>query len=356
MSEGMLDQSSLARIIVLRILCAGDTGCTFSDLKNEIQPFVSHRLSPGEWRQTLKDVLDNLLEQNLIGTLNKDRFVAQNDGLKSVLDFLNLKTLPTKDWKEFKAVYLIAKALELKSRSSKTLKPLKMAEGIRAAIVKKYFNLPLKAEIPGAVQIRNALALHTIGEAFEAPKESKFSGNSRVPEKLALFLASRKLHRPREVETSSQLLTLLAAEAVGSLQADPSALRLALIRKLVNRSEKTKVNKDESLLLKSYDLPKTSMDLVKFSGIVHKLAKTRAKGWSGNKRAYISHVWDCIKNEKTDLKLDEHAFKSMLTDAHRAGHLTLAIADLRDKENITDIQNSVTRYKNTEWHFIRVED
>jgi len=54
--------------------------------------------------------------------------------------------------------------------------------------------------------------------------------------------------------------------------------------------------------------------------------------------------------------LDEDAFKLRLTEAHRAGHLTLTVADLRDKSNIADVKDSVTRYKNAEWHLIRVED
>ena len=82
----------------------------------------------------------------------------------------------------------------------------------------------------------------------------------------------------------------------------------------------------------------------------------KAMGWDGNRRAYISHVWQEIQNRTVGQQLNEREFKTRLAEAHRAGHLSLAIADLRDKSNISDIQDSVTRYKNTEWHLIRVED
>jgi hypothetical protein len=46
----------------------------------------------------------------------------------------------------------------------------------------------------------------------------------------------------------------------------------------------------------------------------------------------------------------------MLTEAHRCGLLVLANADLKDKRDLKDLQASAVTYKNTVWHFIRVED
>ncbi len=362
MVAGMLDWSSLAQIAVLRILCTGEAGCTTAELKNDLQLFVSHRLSQGEWRRTLTEILEQLIGEKSIRLISRERYVATSEGNQSALGYLGASKLPTKDWKDLKSLFLVAKSLGIKSRTVRTLRSLKVAEGLRAAIVKNCFDLPIKAEVPGVSQVRNALAIHTIGKAFDTPKYQGFSGSSRVPEKLALFLASRNLHRPRDIESSGRLMTLLAAEAVGAAQSDPNSLRLALLRKLVTHTEDEALQKVAEFsmndhLKKNESLERNEpLDLAGFAGIVQKLAKTSAKGWSGNKRAYISHVWHSIKTEKPELAIDEEAFKSMLTDAHRAGHITLAIADLRDKANMADIQDSVTRYKNTEWHFIRVED
>ena len=46
----------------------------------------------------------------------------------------------------------------------------------------------------------------------------------------------------------------------------------------------------------------------------------------------------------------------MLAGAHRAGQLVLASADLKNKEKIKDFEDSAILYKNTVWHFVRVED
>ena len=41
--------------------------------------------------------------------------------------------------------------------------------------------------------------------------------------------------------------------------------------------------------------------------------------------------------------------------AHRAGHVVLANADLKDSKNIKDLQDSAVVFKNAVFHFIRVD-
>ena len=53
---------------------------------------------------------------------------------------------------------------------------------------------------------------------------------------------------------------------------------------------------------------------------------------------------------------DEQEFKCMLAEAHRSGAVILANADLKDKKNIKELESSAILYKNTVWHFVRVED
>ena len=45
----------------------------------------------------------------------------------------------------------------------------------------------------------------------------------------------------------------------------------------------------------------------------------------------------------------------MLIEAHRAGSLALANADLKDASNIAHVQESAVVYKNAVFHFIRVD-
>ena len=85
-------------------------------------------------------------------------------------------------------------------------------------------------------------------------------------------------------------------------------------------------------------------------------AQSSADGWPGNRKSFISHVWRTIEAQHPEWCLTDVEFKAMLAEAHLMGHVTLAGADLKDKRNIKEFQESAVAYKNTVWHFVRVED
>ena len=84
-------------------------------------------------------------------------------------------------------------------------------------------------------------------------------------------------------------------------------------------------------------------------------AGARAEGWPGNRKAFISHVWTAVQEAHPEWGLTDIEFKAMLAEAHRTGHVVLANADLKDKRSMKDLQDSAVAYKNTVWHFVRVE-
>ena len=96
-------------------------------------------------------------------------------------------------------------------------------------------------------------------------------------------------------------------------------------------------------------------DLAGFAQEVRRHAAVRAQGWPGNRKAYISHVWHLMREKRPEWGLSEIEFKCMLIEAHRAGSLALANADLKDNSNIADLQESAVVYKNAVFHFIRVD-
>ena len=103
--------------------------------------------------------------------------------------------------------------------------------------------------------------------------------------------------------------------------------------------------------------PKTQRpDLNEFARAVKGAASSRAEGWPGSRKAYISHVWQAIRSAEPHWSLSEIEFKCMLAEAHRLGAVVLANADLKDKKNMAEIESSAVPYKNTVWHFVRVED
>lgn len=88
---------------------------------------------------------------------------------------------------------------------------------------------------------------------------------------------------------------------------------------------------------------------------VRSAAARCAEGWPGNRKAFISLTWQAIR-AGTGWGLSEIEFKCMLAEAHRAGHVALATADLKDKRDLKVLQESAIPFKNTVWHFVRVDD
>jgi hypothetical protein len=96
-------------------------------------------------------------------------------------------------------------------------------------------------------------------------------------------------------------------------------------------------------------------DLAGFAQEVRRHAAVRAQGWTGNRKAYISDVWHLVREKRAGWGLSEIEFKCMLIEAHRAGSLALAHADMKDSSNIAQLQESTVVYKNAVFHFIRVD-
>jgi len=95
--------------------------------------------------------------------------------------------------------------------------------------------------------------------------------------------------------------------------------------------------------------------LASFAREVRQLAEARAQGWPGNRRAYISQVWQLVRERRCEWGLSEIEFKCMLIEAHRAGSLALAHADMKDSSNVAELQDSAVVYKNAVFHFVRVD-
>ncbi|MBO0741998.1 MAG: hypothetical protein J2P51_11295, partial [Hyphomicrobiaceae bacterium] len=142
-------------------------------------------------------------------------------------------------------------------------------------------------------------------------------------------------------------------------------LRLALLRAYLNGADKPPVRsrppprRPPLRPTAAASLPAAAEprrpDLTGFAQEVRQHAQARAQGWPGNRKAYISHVWQRVSERRCEWGLSEIEFKCMLIEAHRAGSLALAHADMKDKSNIADVQASAVVYKNAVFHFVRVD-
>lgn len=349
-------------LLLARIACSG--GATRAQLVRDLGPMFSNRLSPGEWRAAVDAALERL--QPRVQT-HRGRMRANETGAADVARFLGEKDTHARAWSDQRDVWLIAKALGVDAGKPSMRKALGRPEGLQALIVQKAYGLAMRSALSPS-KLRSALALVALERAFgdNVKRGFKTQKGSALSAKAARVLAGQLLQSPREFTTDGRLIAALSAEQTGAARAEIEMLRLALLRGLANAAASEAPNREPAPVRTNgaaMAAPRpTSTDepqrpgLAQFSAGVIDAARTHAEGWPGSRKAFISRVWKAIRTSHPEWGLSEIEFKDMLAGAHRAGQLVLAGADLKNKQNIKDLEASAILYKNTVWHFVRVEE
>jgi hypothetical protein len=389
-SEPTLDTDRVRDIVLVRIATAGKT-LIRADLTRELQPLASHIASPAAWSALLDRDLAALADAGLV-TIKPLGVTATEPGLKRAALVLGLPALP-RTWTDAKGGRLMVKALGLDSLPARRIKALLKADGLRNAIVLKAFGIKMRT-LPTPARIRVELARIALSRAFGNSAPPDVAGRSGLSAKAGRSLAGRLANPPRDFPTDSRLVGALAAEYVGAAKQDLEALQLALLRRYVTKGvlatpAQTKpskrkvvgkrlsprhdtsmpsVERDAGVLTLSRAVERTVRpampvlsdtvrpDFQGFVAAVRQLADTVADGWSGNRKAFVSRVWRALDDRYPAWHLSEVEFKGMLAEAHRAGELLLANADLKDGTSIADVHASAIVYKNTIFHYVRVDD
>jgi len=361
-------------LVLLRIVADG--GATRAGVVRDLTPLVSHKLSPAEWRQKAEMEIAALIAAGFCSE-NRGRFLASEQGRSAAQSFLGLKIPARAAWADLRDVQLVAKALGFTGESASNIKALAGPEGLRALIIQRGFGLPLKGN-QSASKLRAELAVVALERAFGNTIKRGFGAGSELSAKAGRVLAGQLSRRPQDYGTDGRLIAVLAAEQAGAAQSDPDSLRSAVLRRLLStmaapslaltpaataietrRQTPEAANDTGPSIAAAPPLQAVAPvrpDIAAFSREVQVAARTRAEGWPGNRKAFISHVWAAIQRHRPEWALSEIEFKCMLAEAHRAGHVVLASADLKDKKNIKELQDSAISYKNTVWHLVRVED
>jgi hypothetical protein len=286
---------------------------------------------------------------------------------------------------------VMARVLGLEKEAAKRLKQLGRPDGLRAAILQKAYHLKIKG-VATPSRLRAALAAVALDRAFGNKGRDGLGGKLGLSAKAGRTLAGQLALRPRDFGTDGRLVAALAAEQAGSVQTDMGSLQQAILRRYLEGSAsvlvpapiaqpkprkkavraKRRSGRAEGLAVASAPaatvVPQAAPvvpaapiivserpDLAGFGKTVRQLAVKDAQGWSGNRKTYISHIWRRLTQEHANWGLSEIEFKCMLAEAHRAGHVALANADLKDAASLKDVQDSAVVYKNAVFHFVRVE-
>jgi hypothetical protein len=360
-STNAFDADRLRAIVLVRIASAG-RGVSKAELAADLSPLAVHRLPA--WRALIEREVAALADAGLIG-MSAARVEASAAGLARAAIFLGLKGNLPRSWIEVRGVRLIAKVLGLEREPPKRLKALATPDGLRAAILQRAYNLKIKG-VATTSRLRSALAAVALERAFGNQIKAGLAGKLGLSPKAGRLLAAQLSRRPRDFGTDRRLVAALAAECADAPQTDLEALRLALLRRFLEASEGAAAAPKRKPVARAVERPWPALvappaasnvrpDLAGFAQEVRRQAGGRAQGWPGDRKAYISHVWRHLKDSRPDWGLSEIEFKCMLAEAHRAGHMVLASADLKDDESVKDLQESTVVYKNAVFHFIRVD-
>jgi hypothetical protein len=376
--EGDFQSFILARV-------AAEGGATRTIVSRDLNPYLTHKFSPAEWRKLVDATLADLEKAGAV-TQSRGRYMVTEAGRTQSTDFLASKAGSEPTWQMQRDVALVAKALGIEKEGAVKLKALARPEGLRAMIVQKAFGLPIRKNVSPA-KLRAQLALVALERAFGNKIKSSIGPKSALPAQASRALAGQLAEKPRTFSTDAQLITQLAAEAVGARQTSIDELRLMILRvlaisllepkpasakkaKTTAKPERSKKpaqqpkKKPAATLTPANDTAPSPVkrqvierpDVNHFSNVINATAGDVAEGWPGNFKAFISRVWEAIRKSHPQWNLSEIEFKCMLVEAHRLGHVVLAGADLKNKKDMDAFNRSAITYKNTVWYFIRVEN
>jgi hypothetical protein len=359
---------STTDLVLIRIASAP---ATRTELQRDLTPILSPPLAYPEAKKAIDAILIDLRQRQSI-TEARSRFSASAKGADHA-NMLLTSTCPS-GWSTSRAT-LAARAFEPKSKIVTTAKALERPDGLASFILQNHFKITGQ-RLLSSTTLRAELAVIALERAFGNRIKTGLGKNGGLPGKAGRVLAGQLFDSQREFSSDSALIVALAADVVGADDATHDAIVMALLRRALGtpatqahqldvetapRPVERSPRADNDLLPLASPLayaPPTPEppDMREFTGAVVAAARPVSNGWPGNRKAFISLVWQAIRNTRPDWGLTEIAFKSMLAEAHRSGQLMLATADLKDRVDRNTLEASKVLYKNTVWHFVRVED
>jgi hypothetical protein len=376
--DGAATAVSVPSAVRIALLCriAIGGGCTVGEAQRDLAPLAAHKLTGLAWRTVCDAALRELITRNLVARSGQ-RLSISDAGLAEAKRLLGPLALPA-DWPALRDIRLVAIALDVASAPAARIKSLARPDGLRAIVLERQYALPVKAKASPA-SIRAALAVVALDRAFGNGVKDGLGAGAGLAPKTSRLLASQLAKRSRDLGTDGRLIAVLAAEAVGAQRTDADELRLAILRRWIGSSIEASAPMHAPprmpipvdalsratvaiaevaapIAVKPRPAVATRPDLAGFASAVTKVARMHAKGWPGSRKAMIADVWTTLSAAFPQWGLSAEEFKTMLAEAHRVGELALATADLKDKGNLGQLQNSAIVYKNTVWHLIRVDD
>jgi len=361
---------SVGDLVLLRIASGG---ASRAELQRDVAPLVAPHVGGTAFRRAAELAIGQFSGQGFLLEA-KGRLSATAAGLARAEALIASGRIASQSWDEVRNGPLLAYATGLNGDSPAILKALERPDSLAALVLQRHFGMSI-ARPYSINDLRTELAVVALEKAFGNKIKTGLGKGSGLPGKTARLLAGQLFRKPRTFASDGKLVVALAAEISGAASDTLDGLRLALLRRLTTSAEAAEPAAEAAPSgvrePRAAIRPKAAndaapiaggpprrgpLDMSEFVSSVLDAARPISEGWPGNRKAFISRVWQAIRIARREWELTEIAFKGMLAEAHRSGQLVLATADLKDKSALKDLEESKILYKNTVWHFVRVED
>lgn len=339
--------SRLGEMILVRLAAAGNPPSQ-SALERCLKPYFSCRLglSDGQWRTLLENTLDELAHQ---GFVERKPTSLTEIGKAVACHFLQVEDLPADcKWMTLRNRYLLARALEIRPREAKEWKRLATADGLRAAVLVRFYGLSLDP-LPTLTQALEALAQQQAQQAGEIEASGT---KTEVREEI--------LRETLIPDQPGDLKTRLPALVTKARNNSIESLRQAVINhwldecdakscQLVCSSQSKKIPPPAS------ESPVTPADLSEFARQIQELARHSQTGRFGDNKVFLSHLWKHFQKESPRTGITRQEFDDRLLEANRQNLIILSRADLISEMDPADVEASEIALPHATFHFIRTD-
>jgi hypothetical protein len=318
---------SVSEVVLARLLVTAANGHLRLRVKRELSPFFDHRLGGEAWSRVFDETLEDLMQSGKIQSPAKNRIGLSEAGRRAACDLIGTTEFPEKlSWPILRDGYLVPRALGFSPPTmSKARKRITTANGLRAAILRQHFDLPVE-EFPTLTQARDALFWKLIGRE---------SAERLTVTNVMKHVLNKELD-PARPAPATDAPKRIAQKVAKARNADASQLRLATLRRWCEGGSGAS----------------GEMELATFAERVQAAARRCSSGRFGENKVFIAHVWHEMQDELGGMHIE--SFKRRLTEANNARLLRLSRADLVEAMEPRDVVESQTEYMNAQFHFIRI--